>query len=58
MMTIRLSPLFPQQSAIERANSVATSPQANYTDRGLPRLEKLMSTFAGRGYCMVRVTDP
>jgi hypothetical protein len=34
-------------------NSVAFSPQANYTDRVPPRSAKFMRTFAGRGGCVV-----
>jgi hypothetical protein len=41
-------------------NSVASSPQANYTDRASGRrlLAKLVPTFADRGCRVVSATDP
>jgi hypothetical protein len=42
-----------------KLNSVAFSPQANYTDRADRRLlAKLVPTFADRGCRVVSATDP
>jgi hypothetical protein len=44
----------------KKRNSVAFSPQANYTDRASDRRlsVKLVPTFADRGCRVVRATDP
>jgi hypothetical protein len=44
----------------KKLNSVAYSPQANYTDRPSGRrvLAKLVPTFADRGCRVVSATDP
>jgi hypothetical protein len=44
----------------KKLNSVACSPQANYTDQpsGRRLLAKLVPTFADRGYHVVSATDP
>jgi hypothetical protein len=41
-----------------KKNSVAFSPQANYTDSDRRLSEKLMPTFADRGCRVVSATDP
>jgi hypothetical protein len=44
---------------IKTKNSVAFSPQTNYTDQECGRhlLSKLVPTYAGRGCCMVSAMD-
>jgi hypothetical protein len=34
------------------------SPQANYTDRATAAVGEVVPTFAGRGCCVVRATNP
>jgi hypothetical protein len=42
----------------QETNSVDFSPQAKYTDRGLPRPSNLVPTFGDRGCCVVSAADP
>jgi hypothetical protein len=42
---------------IKETYSKTFSPQENYSDRGLPLKAKLILTFTGRGYYVVRVTE-
>jgi hypothetical protein len=46
-----------RKSKTKKLNSVALSPQANYTDRATAPVGEVVPTFAGRGCYVVSATD-
>jgi hypothetical protein len=42
----------------KQTNSIAFSPQANYTNSLTPTAGKVVPTFVGRGCCMVSAVNP